>query len=185
MPLPLLLVCTLTFARQIAVADERAKTVRPIAIDRVVAIVGEDPVFESEARGMGNVPPGLSPREEAALVRARTDELVEERLMVHAAEHERIEVSKEDVSQAIDSVAKAMKTTTEGLEAAALKAGFTASEYRASVRNMLLATKWLYRNVEALRHMDPSNPEATNAVLEKNKKPLVDKLRTHESVEVR
>jgi parvulin-like peptidyl-prolyl isomerase len=116
-------------------------------VDRVVAIVNDTVILESELRArLAALVPDLQnitdPKERARrLDKLKTqmlDEMVNEELIVQAANEAKIEVEAPEVQAALDEIKKQNKLDDAGLAAALSEQGYTLSAYREDLRRQIL-----------------------------------------------
>ena len=120
---------------------------RSFVVDRVVAIVNDTIILESELRArLASMEPDLQsitdPKERARrLDKLKTqmlDEMVDEELIVQAAAEARIDVDASEVQAALDEIKKQNKLDDAGLAAALSEQGYTLASYREDLRRQLL-----------------------------------------------
>jgi peptidyl-prolyl cis-trans isomerase SurA len=161
-------------------------------VDRLVAIVGETPIFLSDVRA--RVRPHL-PRItaqtrdateratiEAQAHRQQLDQMIDEELIGRAAKDARIEVTDAEIEAAIAMVGKETNLSPEAILAEVARQGFTAAEYRAEVGRQLLGGRWLLINAS---RAPGAKPEEVAAHREAERRRLVQKLREKTFIEVR
>lgn len=103
---------------------------RGVVIDRVVLVVNDEPVFESEVARRA---------ERAGISRARAiDELIDEALLLAVARRLDVTVSAEEVEAAIDEIKASNQIDDAQLEAALVAAHTTLDEYRQDVAHQIL-----------------------------------------------
>jgi parvulin-like peptidyl-prolyl isomerase len=116
-------------------------------VDRVVAIVNDTVILESELRArLAALLPDLQnisdPKERARrLDKLKTqmlDEMVNEELIVQAANEAKINVESAEVQAAMDEIKKQNKLDDAGLAAALSEQGYTMPAYREDLRRQLL-----------------------------------------------
>jgi parvulin-like peptidyl-prolyl isomerase len=144
------LLVSLAGVRAPAHADTKAAAPvdhRAYVVDRVVAIVNDTVILESELRArLASMEPDLQsitdPKERARrLDKLKTqmlDEMVDEELIVQAAAEARIEVDASEVQAAMDEIKKQNKLDDAGLAAALSEQGYTLASYREDLRRQLL-----------------------------------------------
>lgn len=132
-------------------------TARGDVIERVVAVVNDDAIFLSELRA--KAAPRLasaiaSARNETARIQAirhvyeeELDHLIDERLIVQAADHDNISVSTNDVDTAIANVRSQTRLPEAQFWDLVREQGFTEEEYRRDIRQQLLRYKVLNQRV--------------------------------------
>jgi peptidyl-prolyl cis-trans isomerase SurA len=120
---------------------------RTAVVDRVVAVVNETVVLESELRTrltpvVGDVQGIADARErKRRFEKLRTqmlDEMVNEELIVQAAEEARIEIETAEVDAAVDEIKKQNNIDDAGLAAALDQQGYTLASYKQDLRRQLL-----------------------------------------------
>ncbi|GAB4110435.1 MAG: hypothetical protein OHK0013_46300 [Sandaracinaceae bacterium] len=132
-------------------------TARGEVIERVVAVVNDDAIFLSELRAKA------APRLAGAMASARTeaerlaairrvyeeelDQLIDQRLIVQAAEAESITVSTSDVENAINNVRSQTRLAPAQFWQLVREQGMTEEEYRRDIRQQLLRYKVLNQRV--------------------------------------
>lgn len=120
-------------------APDRAGGSREI-IDRILVVIGDDIITESEVRRRAAPLIARSP-DRASLEQAVLEQLVDERAIAHEADDQRVPVSVEDVDQAIGHLATSQGVTVEQLEQAAADSGLTREAFRAEIRRQILEGK--------------------------------------------
>lgn len=118
-----------------------------VVLDRVVAVVNDDVILETElmARVMpmvGDLDNITDARERERRRRQLTeqilDEMVNENLMVQAAVEAGLDVSAKEVQAALDEIKKQNNLDDAGLEQALAMQGYTISAYKDDVRRQIL-----------------------------------------------
>ena len=129
------------------VPTSAAKAPAPIVIERVLAVVGDAIVLESEvglraAPLVAELEEQLSPsdrqRRVRALLRQVLEELVDEELITQAAAEAELEVTAEEVDRAIDDVRRSNKMTDAQLTEALAAQGYSTASYRKEIRRNLV-----------------------------------------------
>jgi peptidyl-prolyl cis-trans isomerase SurA len=124
-----------------------AKAKRAAVVDRVVAVVNDTVVLDSELRArltplVGDVQGIADPRERRRRFdKLRTqmlDEMVNEELIVQAAEEARIEIESSEVDAAVDEIKKQNNLDDAGLAQALQQQGYSLSSYKTDLRRQLL-----------------------------------------------
>ena len=148
--LALVLACATVLGTPRAVrADAAAKPAldHTYVVDRVVAIVNDTVILESELRTrLSALLPDLQnitdPKERARrLDKLKTqmlDEMVNEELIVQAANEAKIEVEPSEVQAALDEIKKQNKLDDAGLAAALSEQGYTMQAYREDLRRQIM-----------------------------------------------
>jgi peptidyl-prolyl cis-trans isomerase SurA len=131
-------------ARKVAPAPADHRT---YVVDRVVAIVNDTIILQSELRArLAALAPDLQQIQDAKerarrLDKLKTqmlDEMVNEELIVQAAGEARIDVEATEVQAALDEIKKQNKLDDAGLAAALSEQGYTLAGYREDLRRQLL-----------------------------------------------
>lgn len=153
---PLLLIVTLLAGLGIAAdAQSQPQTQpkgakrdhRPIVVDRVVAIVNDDVILNTEllmraAPLIADLDSVSDPRERERrtkkIVENTLDDMINEELMVQAAVDSKLEVKDKEIRDALDEIKRQNKLDDAGLEAALAQQGFTIASYKKDVRRQLL-----------------------------------------------
>ena len=132
-----------------------------LSIDRVVAVVGTNPILLSDVFELMNVkraqgvpiPPDSAGQ--AELFKRTANELVDEEVMVQFAKAEKIEVTDADVAaqveQQIKRVREQFKSETEYRDALRQNGFGTPEEYRRSLNDQARRTALFQRGLEKLR----------------------------------
>lgn len=137
------------FASGIASAD-------PVLVERVVARVDGKPIYLSEIRARSRPTlASLGPTQRASAFRATHRSLLEQRiereLLLARARRERVEVTPDEVTQALESIARSNHIDVEGLLAEATRTGFDASAYRQEIAEQLLEQRLV--QTYGMRHL--------------------------------
>lgn len=130
-----------------AVASAERPPKKAVVVERVVAVVNDTIILESEL--MQRVAPHAAelqdvsdPRERQRqwrqIVRAELDRMIEEELIVQAAAEANLDVTEEEVEKAIAEVKKQNRLTDEQFEQALRAQGYTMAQYRKDVRRQIL-----------------------------------------------
>jgi len=137
-----------------AASGARAQALPVDPLDRIVAVVEEDVILQSELdRAVANVlgqyrnnPQQLPPR--AELERQVLDRLISLRLQVQRAESTGIRVTDADLDQAAQRVAELNKIDVRQLRASIEHEGISYDEYRKSLKDQLLVQRLRQRVVQ-------------------------------------
>ncbi len=140
-------------APAVASADDKAKP-PPAAgagkkelIERVVAVVNDSVILESELAArmvplLNEIASITDPKERARrrdkLTSQALDDMVNEELIVQAAEAAKIDVDSSEVQAALDEIKTQNNLDDAGLAQALTQQGFTLGNYRADLRRQLL-----------------------------------------------
>jgi peptidyl-prolyl cis-trans isomerase SurA len=120
---------------------------RPVTLDRVVAVVDDDPILLSDARErLGSLPTRQGDAEARMLLQV-VDALIEEALVRSEARERELEVTDEEVERAVAAVAESNALTPEQVYAEAAKSGLDRDAYRRQLSGQLLEHKLLRLDV--------------------------------------
>jgi parvulin-like peptidyl-prolyl isomerase len=146
--LALLLSASLTPAgAQKPAADKKPAGPKPIVVERVVAVVNDTVILESElyqraAPELGELERDRDPREKQkqfkAILRRTLDEMVNDELMIQAAAEAELSVSDEEVDKAMADVKKSNKMTDAQFTEALAAQGYTLAAYKRDVKKQIL-----------------------------------------------
>lgn len=156
-------------------------------VERVVAIVGERAVLQSELeerarptilRYCGNQPPGPERTACAAMAKKQQlDRMVDEELMVEAGRKAGLEVTEEELDRAMDNVAKQSRATVAKVLADLKKVGVSERSYREELRRQVLELKLInVRLRNQVRVTDEDTRAAYRAVLVAERRRLTHQL---------
>jgi parvulin-like peptidyl-prolyl isomerase len=121
--------------------------VHGVVVERVAAIVNDTIVLESEvaqrAAPMLNeaeAPPDprLKQQQMRTVMRQATDQMIDEELILQAANEAKLEVSDEETTRALEEVKRQNKVTDEQFKQALSQQGYTISDYKRDVRKQIL-----------------------------------------------
>jgi peptidyl-prolyl cis-trans isomerase SurA len=117
-----------------------ASTARADVVECVVAFVDDEPIFLSELRERAEriSPDGPDSPAAPRLYRDLLERLVDERLIAREAERLGVEVSPEQLAEAIEQVRAQNGLDEAGLDEAIADQGFTPAAYEEEVRRQLL-----------------------------------------------
>lgn len=123
------------------------------ALDRIVAIVNDDVITESQLaarltetrKQLAGQKIALPP--EPVLQRQMLEQMVVERLQLQMAERAGIRVSDADVERAIETLARRNKLDKEGLQARLKRDGVDPPAFRDQIRNQLLIEQLIDREI--------------------------------------
>ncbi len=125
-------------------ADHRGKTVM---VDRVVAVINNDIVLQSElmarsAPMVADLNSITDPRERARrrdkIIDQALDDMINEDLVVQAANEAQLEVKDKEVEDALDEIKRQNKLDDKGLEQALAMQGYTIASYKKDVKKQIL-----------------------------------------------
>ena len=120
---------------------------RKVIVDRVVAVVNDSIILDSELQSrllpvIADAASIEDPKERARRIQKLTtqmlDEMVNEELIVQAAEEAKIEVEPSEVNAAMDEIKKQNQLDDAGLAKALAEQGYTMSTYKQDLRRQLL-----------------------------------------------
>ena len=131
---------------------------RAAIVERVVAVVGEQPILLTELRQRARpflikiyaqVPPNQQKVAEAEMYKELLQKLVDERVVSMAADKLNVTVATKEVDDAIKLKAADLKVPVADLLAEAAKQGLSEADYREEVRRELLFGKMLETRVRS------------------------------------
>ena len=131
----------------VAWADKSPNTGKKEHLDRVVAVVNDSIILQSELdarlvpvrqEAAQIADPQERRRREAKLASQVLDEMVNEELIVQAAEAAKIEVDSSEVQAALDEIKQQNNLDDAGLAQALAQQGYTLGGYKADLRRQLL-----------------------------------------------
>jgi peptidyl-prolyl cis-trans isomerase SurA len=149
-----------------AVMPARTPT-NPIAIDRVVAVVGDQPILwtqlltainQRRAQGLTLPPDSVA---QAALARGILNELVDEEILVQKAKELKLEASESEIAAAVDRQIRGVRAQFQSEE-----------EYRTELRNAGLGTPEDYRRGLVEQYRKQNLQQKAFAELRKLAKPV-------------
>ncbi len=120
---------------------------KKVKLERVVAVVNDSIILQSEldarllplqAQAAQITDPVEQRRRLAKMSTSVLDEMVNEELMVQAAEAARVEVDSSEVQAALDEIKQQNNLDDAGLAQALASQGYTMSSYRSDLRRQLL-----------------------------------------------
>jgi len=127
--------------------DDGDKVRRKVIVDRVVAVVNDAIILDSELSArllpvLADTQQIADPKERGRRVQKLTtqmlDEMVNEELIVQAAEEAKIEIEPAEVNAALDEIKKQNDLDDAGLAKALGEQGYTLSTYKQDLRRQLL-----------------------------------------------
>lgn len=147
------------------VLGARAHTARADVIERVIAVVDDEPLFLSELRRRAvpflaqveRVPPLQREAATTQLYTELLDHLIDEALFLRAAHKEQVHVTADDVDRAIHNVQRQSQLGEHEFWQAVAGQGFTEAQYRDDVRRQLIRLKLL--NVRARGRVNLTEPD--------------------------
>jgi parvulin-like peptidyl-prolyl isomerase len=131
----------------VAWADTSPNAGKKEHLERVVAVVNDSIILQSEldarlvpvrAEAAQIADPQERRRREAKLASQVLDEMVNEELIVQAAEAAKIEVDSSEVQAALDEIKQQNNLDDAGLQQALSQQGYTLAGYKADLRRQLL-----------------------------------------------
>lgn len=132
----------------VAFADTKSPNAgKKETLDRVVAVVNDSIILQSEldarlvpvrAEAAQIADPQERRRREAKLASQVLDEMVNEELIVQAADAAKIEVDSSEVQAALDEIKQQNNLDDAGLQQALAQQGYTLAGYKADLRRQLL-----------------------------------------------
>ncbi len=140
-------------------------------IERVVAVVGEQPILMSELHQRSKpflvqihqrVPSGAQKAAaESELLRQMLTRMIDERVEQQAATKHRLNVTAEELDAAITRLAGMQNMSVDQLIAEATRSGLTAQEYRDELRRQILEGKLLELRVKGRVRVTDEDMKAT------------------------
>jgi parvulin-like peptidyl-prolyl isomerase len=136
-----------TVSAQPKAAGPEARERRKVIVDRVVAVVNDAIILDSELQGrlvpvLADTEQIADPKERSRRIQKLTtqilDEMVNEELIVQAAEEARIEIEAGEVNAALDEIKKQNNLDDAALAKALAEQGYTMSTYKQDLRRQLL-----------------------------------------------
>lgn len=118
----------------------------PVAYDGIAAIVGTELITLSEVRESEiyfSEDPALATLTGTARQKEILNRLIDEKLIIRAANKEGVEVTTDDIERTIDNIIKQNNITLEVLESELKKQGMSMEEYRASMRKRMLEARYI------------------------------------------
>lgn len=125
----------------------------PAEIDRILAVVNDDVVTETELRARLEttkkqlVIEKIKAPTDDVLRKQLLEQLVLERLQLQLAQQTGIRVSETEINQAIESIARRNKMDVEGFQKMLQREGLDSQTYRAEIRNQLTIRNLLEREI--------------------------------------
>jgi peptidyl-prolyl cis-trans isomerase SurA len=129
-----------------AAAQDTGSPGAPVVVDRVSAVVNEAIILESEV--VQRAAPLLAEitsfdaqeraREWRQIQRKVVDQMVDEELIIEAADEAKLEVTDDEVQKAIDEIKRQNRLTDKQLEAALAQQGTSLRSYRKDVKRQIL-----------------------------------------------
>ncbi|MCC6556250.1 MAG: SurA N-terminal domain-containing protein [Polyangiaceae bacterium] len=130
-----------------------------IVVERIVAVIGDRPVLLSELRHrarpflaqvQAKVPPGAQQAAaESQVLRELIEKIIDEELIAQAAEKASVQVTSEEIENALRNIAAVQQMTVAQLvDLARATSGLTEQEYRDEIRRQLLEGKMLQLRVK-------------------------------------
>ena len=149
----------LGFAFSIGILPCKGHAADAVVVDRIVAVVNEDLItlydlnqnfqpYEANIKALGYAPE----RERETLYKLRTDllnKLIEDKLADQIVKKNNIEVSEEEIDNALERLKDSRSLTDDELRAGLAQQGLTLEEYRSSLKKQLLRSKLVSREVKS------------------------------------
>ena len=143
----------------IGVLPSSAQAADAIVVDRIVAIVNDDLItlydlnktlqpYEENIKALGYTPE----KERETLFKLRSDllnRLIESKLTDQVVKRYNLEVSEEEIDNALERIKESRSLTDEDLRAGLAQQGLTLEEYRKNVKNQLLRNKLVNREIKS------------------------------------
>jgi peptidyl-prolyl cis-trans isomerase SurA len=135
-----------------------ARPAEAVVVERIVAIVGDKPIFLSELRARARpfllqiqqkVPAGAQQHAaESSMFKELIEKMIDEELEAQAAEKARITVTSDEIDNALRNSATAQQTTVAALYKEARAKGLTDQDFRDEIRRQVLEGKLLLLRVK-------------------------------------
>jgi peptidyl-prolyl cis-trans isomerase SurA len=109
-------------------------------VDRAVAIVGGAPIWKSEVDDMMKAAKAQPSPE---VVQKIIDELIEQHLMLQAADEQHLTATDAEVDAAIQQIQQQNNITDAQLDTALADAGLTRAKYRVELAHQIKLEKWM------------------------------------------
>lgn len=160
----------------------------PVLVERVVARVDGQPIYLSEIRARSKLALApLRPAERAAAFRrthrALLDQRIERGILLARAAREHVEVTPDEVTEALVTIARENHTDLDGLLAEATRSGFDARAYRKEIAEQLIEQRLVL--AYGVRHLGayPKSDSARTRWLTKARLLLLNEARRQTWVE--
>jgi peptidyl-prolyl cis-trans isomerase SurA len=137
----------------LALAAIAPRAAEATIVERVVAVIGEQAIFQSELRHRARpilaqiaerVPPGPQRSAvESEMFKELLQQMVDERLVQVAADRSQKKVSSDEIDAGMRNIAGSQGLTVDELMSAAVQSGLTVQELREQVQRQLLEQKML------------------------------------------
>lgn len=122
---------------------------RKTVVDRIVAVVNDEVILESELVQRARTDPQAADIDEIAdprehqrrfrsLLRSTLQGMVDDELVLQAAKEAKLEVTDAEVTRAVEEVKRTNKLNDEQFEQALAQQGYTLEQYRKDVRKQVL-----------------------------------------------
>lgn len=175
-------------------------------VDRIVAIVGEDIVLQSEVDEFTKMQKGRFGKKTNLTRTEVLEELIKDRLLRQEIKRREIEVTPEDVKRAIGGILAQNQMTLDQLKAELARKGMSYEQYRneleGHIRNMKFMSQVIYPRIdvgaddyEVYRRRNPakaknqSEEEIRRAIMEKKSEEILNQyvqgLRARTYVEIK
>ena len=137
-------------------------------LDFIVAVVDNEPITNREVNNLANMAdPAAARAGNTALLQEALENLINEATQLQIARQLNLQVSAEELQQAIDVTASRNQLTTEELQQRLLLQGLSWERYRAQIRRQLLLQK--VREREVTSRLKVQDHEIENYLAEINK----------------
>ncbi|MFT3775834.1 MAG: peptidylprolyl isomerase [Minicystis sp.] len=148
----------LSFALVAGALVGAARPARAVVVERVVAVIGDRPILQSELRKRAKpfllqiasrVPPG--PQQAAAetqVFKELIEKMIDDELEGQAADKAHITVTSDEIDAAIRNIAAAQGLSVPDLIKGAARSGLTEQDYREELRRQILEGKMLQLRVK-------------------------------------
>lgn len=155
----------------LALAGTLGSFAQASVVERVVAVVGEQPILLTDIRTRARpflidlqrrkLGAAQQAAAESELFRQLLERMIDDRLEQQAADKARIRVTAEEIDAGIRNVAAAQKLSPAELMAEAARQGMSAQDYRDEIRRQILEGKLLQLRVQGRIRISDDDIEAT------------------------
>jgi peptidyl-prolyl cis-trans isomerase SurA len=159
-------------------------TARATVVERVVAVVGENPIFLTDMRQRARPflvqiqQRGATGAQGAALeselYKQLLERMVEEQIEQQAADKAHLSVTSDEVDNALHNIANQQNITVDQLVQEAQKTGISAKEYRDEIRRQLLEGKLLQLRVRGRVRVTDEDVKALYTKIERTERHQLD-----------
>lgn len=163
------LLCLSSIAATSSFASTKASKPNEQKLDKIVAIVNEDVITDSEfSQALAVMKIQMSQAQksnakDSELKKQTMEQLINKRLQLQVAKQSGVQVSDEELARAIEQVAQSNNVTTEELMAHVNEGGMTTDDYRNEVKDQLTLQK--LQQQEFAGKIPPISPKEVTALM--------------------